>query len=263
MGREYNSKNDLQQKLLNGINILADNVASTLGPKGRNVILHQKGHNPIVTKDGVTVAKFVKLSDPFENAAAQIMKQAAEQTNSEAGDGTTTSTVLARSIYIEAQKYLAAGASPIELKRGIDKAVIVTTRKLATFAQPIMSEEDIAHIATISANGDKTIGKLIAKAVDLAGKDGAVTIEEARSVETSLDIVEGFRFDGGYLSPSFITDEKTGSVRYNEPLFLVTDTKIEAVDELMPVLEVIARENRPFVIIAENVEGQALSLIHI
>ena len=262
MSRKYESDLKLQQKILKGVNILADNVASTLGPRGRNVILHDKGKgNPIITKDGVTVAKFIELEDPFENVGAQIIKQAAAKTNSEAGDGTTTSTVLARAILDKAQKYLIAGAPPIELKKGIDKAVAAIVNNLKEISTPITSEEDIAHIATISANGDSIIGKLIATAADLVGKDGAITIEEAHSLETSLDIVEGFRFDSGYLANAFITDEKRGTVRYENPLLLVTDERVETVEELMPALELVARETRPCIIIAENIEGQALAAL--
>ena len=261
MTKHYDSGESLQQKILDGIDILADNVASTLGPRGRNVILHKAGVNPIVTKDGVTVANFVELDDPFQNAAVQIMKQAASETNNNAGDGTTTSTVLARAILKHSQRFLATGASPVELKRGIDKAVAGLVENLEEAASPISSAEDIEHIATISANGDKTIGKLIATAVDAAGKDGAITVEEARAVETTLDIVEGFRFDSGYLSPQFITDQRRGSASYNEPYFLVTDYALESVEELLPVLEVVAREARPFVIVAENIEGQALAAL--
>ena len=263
MSRQYESGTNLQQKVLKGANVLADNVASTLGPRGRNVILHVKQgqDNPIITKDGVTVAKFVALEDPFENVGAQIIKQAAAKTNSEAGDGTTTSTVLTRAILNQSQRYLMAGAAPIELKRGMDNAVEKIVENLKEMSTPIMSEGDVAHIATISANGDKTIGKLIASAVDLAGKDGSITIEEARSLETSLDIVEGFRFDSGYLATAFITDEKRGVVRYEDPLIMVTDEKIDTVDELMPALELAAREGRPFIIVAENIEGQALAAL--
>jgi chaperonin GroEL len=261
MSRKYESGTDLQQKILKGANLLADNVASTLGPRGRNVILHHPGQNPVITKDGVTVAKFIELEDPFENVGAQIIKQAAAKTNAEAGDGTTTSVVLARAILKEAQRYLMAGSAPIELKRGMDKAVKAIVENLKEMATPIMSAEDIAHIAKISANNDEVIGNLIAKAVDLAGKDGAITIEEARSLETSLDVAEGFRFDSGYLATAFITDEKRGLVKYDDALFLVTDEKIESVEDMMPALEIAARESRPFVIVAENIEGQALAAL--
>jgi len=261
LNKKYESNLELHNKILKGIKILTDNVASTLGPRGRNVILCKKGQRPVVTKDGVSVAKFIELDDPFENVGAQIIKQAAAKTNAETGDGTTTSAVLAKAIYEKAQKYLIAGAPPVELKRGIDKAIVKIVENLKEMSKPISSEEDIAHIATISANGDKTIGKLIATAVDLAGKDGAVTIEEARSIETSLDIIEGFRFDSGYLASAFITDEKRGVVKYEDPLILVTDEKIETVDEMMPVLELISRETRPAIIIADNIDGQALAAL--
>ena len=257
----FDSDSSLNQKIIDGVNILADNVASTLGPKGRNVILQEKGKSPIITKDGVTVAQFVHLDDPFMNAGVQIIKQAATQTNNDAGDGTTTSTVIARAILIQAQKYLTAGASPIELKRGIDKACSAIVDNLRDIATPIMSEEDIAHVATISANNDKTIGNLIAMAVDRVGKDGAITIEEARSAETSLDITEGFIFDSGYCATAFVTDERRGMMRYDEPLIMVTDHKISTVEQILPILEVIAREGRPFVLIAEEIENQALAAL--
>ena len=261
MSKQYESGLKLHNKILDGVKKLTDNVASTLGPRGRNVILCKKGQRPVVTKDGVSVAKFIEFDDPFENIGAQIIKQAAAKTNAEAGDGTTTSTVLAKAIFEKAQKYLIAEIPPIELKRGIDKTVAKIVENLQNISKPISSEEDIAHIATISSNGDKTIGKLIATAVDLAGKDGAITIEEAHSVETSLDIVEGFRFDAGYLATAFITDEKRGTVKYEDPLILVTDEKIETVDEMMPVLELISREARPCIIVADTIEGQALAAL--
>ena len=261
MTKQYCSQTELHKKILEGVDILADNVASTLGPRGRNVILQQKGKRPITTKDGVTVARFVELDDPMQNVGAQILKQASEQTNSKAGDGTTTSTVLARAILKQAQRYLIAGVSPIELKRGVDKAVATIVEKLKDMSSPITSEDDINHIATISANGDETIGKLISMAVDQAGKDGAISIEEARSLETSLDVVEGFIFDSGYLAGAFVTDERKSAVVYDDPLLLITDHKIEHVEEILPILEIVAREGRPFIIVAENVEGQALAAL--
>jgi chaperonin GroEL len=261
MSRRYESGTNLQQKILKGVNLLADNVASTLGPRGRNVILHHPEQSPVITKDGVTVAKFVKFEDPFENVGAQIIKQAAAQTNEEAGDGTTTSVVLARAILKETQKYLMAGSAPTELKRGMDKAVAAIVKNLKEMATPIMSVDDIAHIARISANNDEILGDLVAKAVDLAGKDGAITVEEARALETSLDVAEGFRFDSGYLATAFITDEKRGLVKYDDALFLITDEKIDSVEDMMPTLEIAAREGRPFVIVAENIEGQALAAL--
>tara|TARA_Y100001938_G_scaffold64665_1_gene89850 strand:+ start:605 stop:2173 length:1569 start_codon:yes stop_codon:yes gene_type:complete len=261
MPLDYNCKQSLQTKILKGVDILADNVASTLGPRGRNVILQEKGKRPIITKDGVTVARFVHLEDPFENLGAQVIKQASEQTNTEAGDGTTTSTVLARAILREAQKYIAAGVSPIEIKRGADRAVEEIINCLSGESRPISSFEDIEHIATISANGDKTIGKLISLAVDQAGKDGAITIEDGRGLETSLDVLEGFRFDSGYVASAFITDERRGAVKYENPLIMVTDRKLDNIEDLLPVLEIVARDNKPFIIIADEIEGQALAAL--
>jgi len=261
MSKQYESGQTLQQKIAKGIDVLADNVAATMGPRGRNVILHQTGANPIITKDGVTVAKFVDLEDPFENVGVQILKQVADQTNTDAGDGTTTSTVLARAIYNNAQKYIASGVCPVEIKRGMDKAVAQVVNILKEDSKPVKSKEDIKHVATISANGDKVIGDLIATAIDQAGKDGAITVEEARSLETSLDIVEGFRFDSGYISPQFINNERRHAVEYENPYILVTDAKIETVEEMMPVLELAAREGKPFVLVAENIEGQALAAL--
>jgi len=259
--KHFNNSQDLRSKFEQGIKTVAENVASTLGPKGRTVVLHQKGSNPITTKDGVTVARFIDLDDPFENTAAQIVKQAAEKTNQEAGDGTTTTTVLTYALYKEAQKYITSGAPPIELKKGMELAVRHLVRLVEEAAMPIKSLDDIENIATIAANGDEAIGKLVAKAVDLAGKDGSVTIEEARSLDTTLDLVEGFRFDSGYLAAAFINDEQRGVVKYDNPLIMVTDAKIETVEELMPALEIAARESRPFIIVAENIEGQALAAL--
>jgi chaperonin GroEL len=259
--KKYDFGTSLNQKILEGVNVLADNVASTLGPKGRNVILQEKGKRPIITKDGVTVAQFVTLQDPMQNAGAQIIKQAASQTNNVAGDGTTTATVLARAILNQAQAYLTSGASPVELKRGMDRATEAITDRLLALAKPISSVEDIEHIATISANGDKDIGKLVATAVDTVGKDGAISIEEARSADTTLDVLEGFQFDSGYASPSFITDERRGIVNHERAYILVADGTVATIEEMLPVLEVVARESRPLIIISENIEGQALAAL--
>ena len=244
---------------MNGVDTLTDNVASTLGPRGRNVLLQEKGKTPFITKDGVTVAQFVALEDPFENAAAQVIKQAALQTNTDAGDGTTTATVLARAILKEAQRYIATGASPIELQRGIEIGVREITKRLQEMARPVTSTADIIHIATISANNDSTIGELIALAVDRGGQDGSITIEESRSLETSLDVTEGFRIPAGYSAGAFVTDERRAIMRHEEPLIFVTDHKISAVESILPLLELIAREGRPLIIIAEEIEGQALA----
>lgn len=261
MSKVHDNNNTLNEKILKGVNALADSVATTLGPRGRNVLLHKKGGAPIITKDGVTVATFFSLDDPFEDAAAQVIKQAAQQTAGSAGDGTTTATVLARGILNVAQRHLAAGASPVELKRGMDKAVAEVTASIRDTARSVSSVEDIEHIATISANGDRKLGKLVAMAVDQAGKDGAITIEEARSVETGLDVVEGFQLQSGYLAGAFITDQRLQKMKHQDILLLVTDHSVNSVEEILPVLELVAREQKPFVIVAENVEGQALAAL--
>jgi chaperonin GroEL len=259
MSREYDDNQTLQQKIMTGANKLADNVASTLGPRGRNVLLQEKGKPPFITKDGVTVAAFVSCEDPFENAAAQIIKQAAVETNNNAGDGTTTATVLARAILRESQKYIVSGISPIELKRGIDASIKQVCDHLDGMARPVTSAEDIAHIATISANNDSNIGNLITMAIDRVGEDGSVTIEESRSIDTSIDVTEGFRFNAGYCATAFINDERRAMMSHEEPLFLITDHKISQVEPILPILEMIAREGRPLVIVAEDIEGQALA----
>jgi chaperonin GroEL len=261
MSKHFSSKQELHNKILTGVNTLADNVASTLGPRGRNVIIQEKGKMPIITKDGVTVAKFVDLDDPFENAGAQIVKQASAKTNVDAGDGTTTSTVLTRAIFKEAWKFIENGASPTELRRGIDKAVTATVFALEEKARPVASADDISHIATISANNDKSIGDLIALAVDKVGKDGSITIEEANSLDTALDLVEGFRFDSGYAASAFVTDTRRSITRFENPMFLITDFRVESVDQILPSLEIAAREARPLIIVADEIEGQALAAL--
>lgn len=257
----YSKDTELNQKIVNGVKKLAEAVGTTLGPKGRNVIIHQKGKNPFITKDGVTVASHVNLEDPFENAGAEVLKQVSQRTVEDCGDGTTTSTILASAILLKSQKYITAGSNPTDIRRGMEKALAAVTDKLKEYAQPISSVEDIEHIATISANGDFKIGKLVATAVDKAGMDGAVSIEEGRAAETKLNIVEGFQIDAGYASPQFITDERKGSVRYDNPLIFVTDYQIEFVDDILPVLEIAARDRRPLVIVSESVEGQALAAL--
>ena len=259
MKKSYDNGNSLNTKITRGVNVLADNVSSTMGPKGRNVILQHVDRYPLITKDGVTVAKFITLDDPFENAGVQVIKQAAIQTNEDAGDGTTTATVLARSLLVEAQKYIAAGASRIDIKRGIDRASKAVVKELQRVARPISSVDDIAFIGTISANNDKEIGELIALAIDRVGKDGAITIEDSRSNETSLSLKEGFRFDSGLVSPQFFTDIKRAMAFHANTLMLVTDTTISNVRDLMPVLELAARDGRPLVIVAEDVQGEALA----
>lgn len=261
MSKVFDSGSSLNKKILDGVTKLANNVKTTMGPRGKNVIIHLKGKNPIITKDGVTVSEAISLDDPLENVGAQIIKQVARQSATLAGDGTTTATVLAHSILVQSQPYLAAGVSPIDLKRGMDKAVDVIVAELKAQSRPVSDEEELERVATISANGDSTIGKLISRAVDLVGKDGSILIQEAKSLQTSLDIVEGFRFDSGFVSSQFVTNERKGIMAYNDPYFLITDERIEAVEQLLPVLEVVARENKPLVIVCEEIEGQALAAI--
>ena len=259
--KHFRSKRKLNESIMEGANILADAVGVTLGPRGRNVIIKGKDLRPVITKDGVTVAKFVELDDPFQNLGAQVIKQASEATNSTAGDGTTTSTVLAREILSKAQVHLANGVSPIELKRGIESATEAIIENLEKYSKPVSTKEEIEQIATISANGDKGIGKLIGTAVDQVGKDGAITIQEAKSNDTSLELSEGFRFDSGLLANAFVNDERRGAMRHNDCMILVTDKSITTIDDILPSLEVAARDGRPFIIVAEDISGQALAAL--
>ena len=252
---------ELRNKVLEGVNTLADYVATTLGPKGQNVLIHQKDRNPFVTKDGVTVARNVNFEDPHMNAGAQVVKQVSSMTNAEAGDGTTTSTVLAREILNQADKYINTGTSPIEIKRGLEQCLQTALSNISDIASPISSADDVEHIATISANNDSVIGKLVATAVDRVGKNGSITIEAARSLDTTLDLVEGFRFASGFAAAAFVTDERRSVCRYEQPIFLITDSKIEQVNDILPSLEIAARENRPFIIVADEIEGQALAAL--
>lgn len=261
MSKVFSNGARFSSKMLEGINLLADNVASTMGPRGRTVIIHPKDRKPFATKDGVTVAAHCASSDPEMNVAIQIMKQAAEETANTAGDGTTTSTVLARSILTESQKYLAAGVSPIELKRGIDKVVEHLSKKISEMAKPVTKLDDIKNVATISANNDLAIGELLAQAVDLTGKDGSVTIREGKSNQTTLEVVEGFRFAGGISANQFITNERLNIMKHERPLFLITDERVEDIQQLMPTLELAAREKRPLIIIADDIYGEALAAL--
>lgn len=255
----FANNENLRNKIMTGADTLADYVASTLGPKGRTVLLKEKDKNPFATKDGVTVATFVQMEDPFENAGAQIIRQAAVNTNNEAGDGTTTSTVLARAILAESRKYLAAGVSPVELQRGMTLACSQVVDNLKQMITPIKSISDIEHIATISANNDRKIGKLIATCIDKVGQDGSITIEEGRSLETSVELSEGFRFPAGYCASAFITDDRRAIMTHSDPLILVTDHKISQIDQIIKILEFVARDGRPLVIVAEEIEDQALA----
>lgn len=261
MVKAYEGNKQLQEKILLGVEKLSNLVSSTLGPGGRNVILQQKDKRPIITKDGVTVARFVDFEDPFENAGAQILKQVSMLTAHEAGDGTTTSTLLAYRMLKESQKYLSSGISPTEMRRGMERAKDDVITFINSKSKSINSIEDIENIATVSSNNDKVIGKLIAKAVDLAGKNGAITIEDSKSYETELDLTEGFIFESGYLSSQFITDEMRKVAKHNDCLLFITDWKLEHVEPIMPVLELAAREKKPLIIVADDVEGQLLAAL--
>ena len=261
MTKKHISGQEFRNLTLSGVEKMAKCVASTMGPRGKTVLI-KNGNKPVViTKDGVTCARHYESDNPIENVVIETIKQAAEQTNSLAGDGTTTSTVLSYSIVKNAQRYLAAGVSPVDLKRGIDLATDRVVTELKSFARPVQSEEEIMRVATISANGDESIGKLISRAVDAVGKDGSVIVQEAKSLNTTLDLIEGFRFDSGYISSQFITNERKGTMEYNEPYFLVTDQRIDNIEQLLPALELVAREGKPLIVVAEEVEGQALAAL--
>jgi chaperonin GroEL len=249
-----------RQAILRGVNQLADAVKVTLGPKGRNVVLDKKFGSPTITKDGVTVAKEIDLKDPLENMGAQMVREVASKTSDTAGDGTTTATVLAQAIYREGAKNVVAGANPMELKRGIEKAVEVIVEEVKKMSRPVTGNM-VAQVGTISANSDATIGKIIAEAMDKVGKDGVITVEESRTLETSLDVVEGMQFDRGYLSAYFVTDTERMEVVLENPVILIHEKKISSMKDLLPVLEQVARLGRPLLIIAEDVEGEALATL--
>ncbi len=252
---------DARSKLKRGVDQLAEAVKVTLGPKGRNVVIDKKFGSPTVTKDGVTVAKEVELSDPIENMGAQMVKEVATKTSDLAGDGTTTATVLAQAIFREGLKNVTAGANPMELKRGIDKAVEAVVEQLRTLSAPSAGKKEIAQVGTISANNDKEIGNLIAEAMEKVGKDGVITVEEARGLETTLETVDGMQFDRGYLSPYFVTDPEKMEAVLEDAYLLIHDKKISAMKELLPILEKVAQSGRPLVIIAEDVDGEALATL--
>jgi chaperonin GroEL len=247
--------------ILKGVNQLADAVKATLGPKGRNAILDKKFGAPTITKDGVTVAKEVELKNPYENMGAQLVREVASKTSDTAGDGTTTATVLAQAIYREGAKNITAGANPMEIKRGIDKAVEAVVAELKKLSKPCQNKTEISQVGTISANNDKTIGDLIAEAMEKVGKDGVITVEEAKSMTTSLDVVEGMQFDRGYISPYFVTNAERMECSVEEPLILINEKKISSMKDLLPILEQVAKMGKPLVIIAEEVEGEALATL--
>ncbi len=252
---------EARDAMLRGVEKLSKAVKVTLGPKGRNVILDKKFGSPMVTKDGVSVAKEIELEDAFENMGAQMVKEVASKTSDIAGDGTTTATVLAEAIYREGLKNVTAGANPMSLKRGIDKAVEAMVEQLAKLSKKVKTSEEIAQVGTISANGDITIGNIIAEAMDKVGKDGTITVEEAKSIETTLEVVEGMQFDKGYLSPYFVTDANTMDAILEDPYILIFEKKVSNLQDMLPLLQNVAKTSKPFLIIAEDVEGEALATL--
>src|SRR3989339_674734 len=261
MAKQLLFSEEARRQILNGVEQLARAVKVTLGPKGRNVVIDKKFGSPTITKDGVTVAKEIDLEDPFENMGAQMVKEVAEKTSDVAGDGTTTATVLAESIYREGLKNVTAGANPMALKRGIEKAVERIVEELKKLSTTIKDKKEVAQVAAIAANGDTAIGDLIAEAMDKVGKDGVITVEEAKSMATSLEVVEGMRFDRGYLSPYFVTDPERMEVVYEDAYILNHEKKISSMKDLLPVLENVAKTGKPLLIIAEEVEGEALATL--
>ena len=253
--------NEVRQKMVNGVNVLANAVRVTLGPKGRNVVLDRAFGGPHITKDGVSVAKEIELKDKFENMGAQMVKEVAAKTNDQAGDGTTTATVLAQSIVAEGMKYVTAGMNPTDLKRGIDKAVAALVDELKNIAKPCDTSKEIAQVGSISANSDEQVGAIIAEAMEKVGKEGVITVEDGKSLENELDVVEGMQFDRGYLSPYFINDAEKQIAALDNPFVLLFDKKISNIRDLLPVLEQVAKASRPLLIIAEDVEGEALATL--
>jgi chaperonin GroEL len=250
-----------REKLKRGVDKLANAVKVTLGPKGRNVVIEKSFGSPIITKDGVTVAKEIELEDKFENMGAQMVKEVASKTSDIAGDGTTTATILAQAIFTEGVKLVAAGRNPMAIKRGIDKAVESIVAELEALAKPTRDQKEIAQVGTISANSDATIGNIIAEAMNKVGKEGVITVEEAKGMETTLDVVEGMQFDRGYLSPYFVTDPERMVCELDEPLILINEKKVSAMKDLLPILEQVAKMSRPLLIVAEDIEGEALATL--
>ena len=250
-----------RKKILAGVTVLAKAVKATLGPKGRNVVIDKKYGSPLITKDGVTVAKEIELEDPFENMGAQMVKEVANKTSDNAGDGTTTATVLGEAIYREGLRNVAAGSNPIFLKRGIDKAVEAAVKELQKNSKPVKDREEIRQVATVSANWDAEIGNIIAEAMDKVGKDGTITVEEAKSIDTTLDVVEGMQFDKGYLSPYFVTSADTMECVLQDAYILIHEKKISNLQELLPILQAVAKTGKPLMIIAEDIEGEALAAL--
>jgi chaperonin GroEL len=259
--KELRFSEDARSAILNGVNVLANAVKVTLGPKGRNVVIEKSFGAPNITKDGVTVAKEIELSDKFENMGAQMVRQVASKTNDDAGDGTTTATVLAQAIYREGAKIVAAGINPMELKRGIDKAVEAVIAELKKISKPIKDQKEVAQVGTISANNDANIGKIIAEAMEKVGKEGVITVEESKTAETTLDVVEGMQFDRGYLSPYFVTNPEKMEAAIENPYILIYEKKISSMKDLLPLLEKVVQKSRPLIIVAEEIEGEALATL--
>jgi chaperonin GroEL len=259
--KEIHFSQNARNEIASGVNILANTVKITLGPKGRNVIINKSFGSPTVTKDGVTVAKEIELSNRFENMGAQMVKEVASRTSDKAGDGTTTATVLAQSMYTEGMKLVAAGHNPMDIKRGIDLGVKEIVAGLTELSTPIKDHKEVAQVGTISANGDETIGEILAEAMDKVGKEGVITVEEAKSLDTTLEVVEGMQFDRGYLSPYFVTDPERMEVAMEDPYLLIFEKKISNMKDLLPLLEKVAQTGKPFLMIAEDVDGEALATL--
>jgi chaperonin GroEL len=259
--KEIHFHQGAREQILRGVRILSDAVAVTLGPKGRNVVLEKSFGSPTITKDGVTVAKEIELENKFENMGAQMVKEVASKTSDIAGDGTTTATVLARAIYEEGLKLVAAGHNPMDLKRGIDQAVAVVIAEVKKLSKPVNGKKDIAQVGTISANGDETIGNIIAEAMEKVGKEGVITVEEAKGLETELEVVEGMQFDRGYVSPYFVTNRERMLAELDDAYLLISERKISSMQDMIPLLEQVARAGKPLLIIAEEIEGEALATL--
>jgi chaperonin GroEL len=259
--KELRFSEDARSAILNGVNVLANAVKVTLGPKGRNVVIERSFGAPNITKDGVTVAKEIELADKFENMGAQMVREVASKTNDDAGDGTTTATVLAQAIYREGAKIVAAGHNPMELKRGIDKAVEAVIAEVKKISKPIKDQKEVAQVGTISSNNDANIGKIIAEAMEKVGKEGVITVEESKTAETTLEVVEGMQFDRGYLSPYFVTNPEKMVAAIDSPYILIYDKKISGMKDLLPILEKVVQRSKPLVIIAEEIEGEALATL--
>src|SRR5438132_8810166 len=259
--KEVRLSDDARQRMFKGVNILANAVKVTLGPKGRNAVLEKSYGAPTITKDGVSVAKEIELKDKFENMGAQLVKEVASNTSDEAGDGTTTATVLAQAIIREGLKAVSSGRNPMDIKRGIDKAVIAAVEEIRKLSKPCKDNKAIAQVGTISANSDESIGKTIAEAMEKVGKEGVITVEEGSGLDNELEVVEGMQFDRGYLSPYFINNQQNQTAELEKPLILLVDKKISNIRELLPLLEAVAKSGRPLLVVAEDVEGEALATL--